>query len=68
MNFDDPKPLADKRKQVQIFMRPSIKAQLDAIAERDHLNRSLRRVSAIGPVPQSGTKDLSPAFQRWVRF
>jgi hypothetical protein len=30
MNFDDPKPESDKRKQQLIYLRPSLKARIDA--------------------------------------
>lgn len=39
MNFDDPKPPSDKRKQLLIYVRPSLKAEMDRL--RGNLSRSL---------------------------
>lgn len=38
LSFDDPKPPLDKRKQLQIFLRPTIKDRIDAL--RGELSRS----------------------------
>lgn len=38
MNFDDPKPEPDKRRQQLIYLRPSLKERIDA--ERGKVSRS----------------------------
>lgn len=38
LSFDDPKPPQDKRKQLQIFIRPTIKDRIDAL--RGEMSRS----------------------------
>lgn len=31
LSFDDPKPVVEKRKMQQIFLRPSLKAEIDRV-------------------------------------
>jgi hypothetical protein len=40
MDFDDPKPKAERRKQQLIYLRPSLKVAIDAECARLGQNRS----------------------------